>query len=156
MDQYTRRIVGMAVNADPLDGPTNCLMFGRIMARADITPNAISTDHDPLLEFHRWKANLRILDIQEFQSVPHVPLSHPFTERPIGTIRREILDHLPFWSSTDLERKLKPRCDYYNKARTHRSLDGKTPIRSRRTRGMPRSIRWQSHCRSLYDLPIAA
>jgi hypothetical protein len=24
--------------------------------------NAISSDHDPLLEFHRWKANLRILE----------------------------------------------------------------------------------------------
>jgi transposase InsO family protein len=53
MDLYTRRIVGIAVNAGPLDGPTICRMFGRVLAQAGITPNAISTDHDPLFELHR-------------------------------------------------------------------------------------------------------
>jgi transposase InsO family protein len=156
MDQYTRRIVGIAVNAGPLDGPTISRMFGRIMAQARITPKAISTDHDPLFGFHRWKANLRILEIQEIKTVPHVPLSHPFVERIIGTIRREFLDQVPCWTSTDLERKLNAFSDYYNKARTHLSLDGAPPILSRRRRGMPQSIKWQRHCRGLYELPIAA
>ena len=156
MDQYTRRIVGIAVNAGPLDGPTICRMFGRIMSRAGVTPKASSTDHDPLFEFHRWKANLRILEIQEIKTVPHVPLSHPFVERLIGTIRREFLDQVPFWTSTDLERKLNAFSDYYNEARTHRSLNGVTPIPSRRRRGMTQSIKWQRHCRGLYELPFAA
>jgi putative transposase len=156
MDQYTRRIVGIAVNSGPLDGPTICRMFGRVLSQAGITPKAISTDHDPLFEFHRWKANLRVLEIQEIKTVPHVPLSHPFVERIIGMIRREFLDHVPFWTSTDLERKLDAFSDYYNEARTHRSLDGAPPIPSRQTRGMPQSIKWQRHCRGLYELPIAA
>jgi len=156
MDQYTRRIVGIAVNAGPLDDPTIRRMIGRIMSRTGVTPKAISTDHDPLFEFHRWKANLRILEIPEIKTVPHVPLSHPFVERLIGTIRRELLDQVPFWTSTDLERKLNAFSDYYNEARTHRSLDGVTPIPSRRRRGMPQSIKWQRHCRGLYELPIAA
>lgn len=156
MDQYTRRIVGIAVNAGPLDGPAICRMFGVIASRAGVTPKAISSDHDPLFEFHRWKANLRILGIQEIKTVPHVPQSHPFVERIIGTIRREFLDHVPFWTSTDLERKLKAFSDYYNKSRTHRSLDGATPIPSLRMRGMPHSIKWKRHCRGLYELPIAA
>ena len=87
---------------------------------------------------------------------PNVPLSHPFVERLIGTIRREFLDHVPFWTSTDLERKLESFGEYYNQARTHRSLYGATPIRSPRERGMPRSIKWQRHRRGLYELPIAA
>ncbi len=29
---------------------------------------------------------------------PHVPLSHPFVERLIGTMRREFLDHVLFWT----------------------------------------------------------
>jgi transposase InsO family protein len=156
MDQYTRRIVGIAANVGPLDGPTICRMFGRITSRADATPEAISSDHDPLFEFHRWKANLRILEIDEVKSVPNVPLSHPFVERLIGTIRREFLDHIPFWTSTDLERKLELFKNYYNQARTHRSLDGSTPIPSLQSRGTPHSIRWQSHCRGLYEMPIAA
>jgi hypothetical protein len=67
---------------------------------------SLSSDHDPLFEFHRWKANLRVLDVDEIKTVSGDPLSHPFVERLIGTIRREFLDHVPFWTSADLERKL--------------------------------------------------
>jgi hypothetical protein len=52
--------------------------------------------------FHRWRANLRILDIEELKSVPFVPRSHPFIERPIGTLRRGYLDQTFFWNSLDL------------------------------------------------------
>src|SRR5690606_18835718 len=111
MGQYSRRIVGIAVSAGPLDGPTICRMFGNIASQAGTIPISLSSDHDPLFDFHRWKANLRILEIQQIKTVPHVPLSHPFVERLIGTIRREFLDHVPFWTSTDLERKLKTCSD---------------------------------------------
>ena len=69
-------------------------------------PRHLSTDHDPLFEAYRWRANLRILEIDELKTVPRVPLSHPFVERLIGTMRREFLDHVPFWNARDLERKL--------------------------------------------------
>ena len=35
----------------------------------------------PLFEAHRWEANLRVLEIDEIKTVPHVPMSHPFVER---------------------------------------------------------------------------
>jgi hypothetical protein len=63
-------------------------------------PQCLSSDHDPLFRFHQWQANLRILGIQEVKSIPNVPVSHPFIERLIGTIRREYLDQLLFWSET--------------------------------------------------------
>ena len=47
-----------------------------------------------------------ILDVTAIKTVPHVPLSHPFVERLIGTLRRELLDQIPFWGAADLERKL--------------------------------------------------
>lgn len=47
-----------------------------------------------------------MLDIDEIKSVHYVPLSHPFIERLIGTIRREYLDHVLFWNQFDLQRKL--------------------------------------------------
>jgi len=37
---------------------------------------------------------------------PYTPVSHPFVERLIGTIRREYLDQILFWNSLDLKRKL--------------------------------------------------
>ena len=66
-------------------------------------PRHLSTDHDPLFEAHRWTATLRLLEIDEIKTVPHVPLSHPFVERLIGTMRRECLDHVLCWNAGDLE-----------------------------------------------------
>ena len=53
--------------------------------------------------FHQWRANLQVTEVK---SVPYVPLSHPFVERLIGTLRRECVDQLLFWSASDLEDKL--------------------------------------------------
>ena len=123
-------------------------------------PSCLSTDHDPLFEFHRWRANLRVLEIEEVKTIPYVLLSHPFVERLIGTLRREFLHHVPFWGVADLSRKLTAFQDFYNKHRTHVSLDARTPaIRA----GQPESdpiylshFGWQSHCRGLFQTPVAA
>ncbi len=160
MDQYSRRIVGVAVHAGVLDGQSVCRMLNRVLAAANSCPSALSTDHDPLFEFHHWKANLRVLEIAAIKSVPLVPMSHPFIERLIGTVRRELLDHVPFWHAADLERKLRQFRDYYNEARVHRFLGGVTPTAhvstdSRRPASLT-AYRWQSHCRGLYEVPIAA
>ena len=66
-------------------------------------PNFLSSDNDPLYRFHQWQANLRIPEVTEIKSVPYVPLSHPFVERLIGTVRRQYLDHILFWTTADLE-----------------------------------------------------
>ncbi|MCH8301946.1 MAG: transposase [Proteobacteria bacterium] len=52
----------------------------------------------------------------------HVPISHPFVTRLIGTIRREFRDHVLFWTSHDLERKLSEFTVYFNRHRVHSSL----------------------------------
>jgi hypothetical protein len=126
MDQFTRRIVGFAVHAGPIDGPSVCRLFNSILG-GSTGPRYLSSDNDPLFKFHRWKANLRILDVAEIKTVSYVPLSHPFVERLIGTVRREFLDHVPFWGARDLERKLHSFKEYYNQDRVHRGLDGAIP-----------------------------
>jgi hypothetical protein len=92
MDQMTRRIIGFAVHAGNPDGPAICRLFNQIVTAAPSLPRSISSDNDPLFEFHRWKANLRILEIDELETVPSVPFSHPFVERLIGTVRR--MEHI--------------------------------------------------------------
>src|ERR1022692_1368780 len=84
-------------------------------------PKHLSTDHDPLFRCHRWRANLRVLEIEEIKTVPFVPCSHPLVEGLIGTIRREYLDHLSFWSRLDLQRKLARFARYYDQLRVHAS-----------------------------------
>ncbi|MCP4896964.1 MAG: transposase family protein, partial [bacterium] len=126
MDQFTRRIIGFGVHAGDVDGVALCCMFNRAISRMG-SPRYLSSDHDPLFEYHRWKANLRILDIEEIKTVPYAPLSHPFVERLIGTLRREYLDHVLFWNDMDLERKLAEFRVYFNRSRVHSALDGDTP-----------------------------
>ena len=159
MDQYTRRIIGFAVHAGALDGPTVCRMFNSIISGAK-APRYLSSDNDPLFLFHQWNANLRILAVLAVKTVPYAPLSHPFVERLIGTIRREYLDQVPFWSALDLERKLLLFKEYYNRHRVHRGLDRSPPneingITNRKVARLD-DYRWKDHCRGLYQLPAAA
>ena len=105
MDQCTRRLVGVGVHRGPVTGADLCRMFNAAMYGRG-APRHLSTDHDPLFEAHRWTANLRILEIDEIKTVPHVPRSHPFVEILIGTTRREFLDQVLFWHARDLERTL--------------------------------------------------
>jgi transposase InsO family protein len=128
--------------------------------RGQGVPRYLSTDHDPLFEAHRWQANLRILEIDEIKTVPHVPLSHPFVERLVGTMRREFLDHVLFWNGRDLERKLAEFQTYYNAARCHASLAGRTPLTFVNGNTVAPAdlnhVRWVSYCRDLVQLPVAA
>jgi transposase InsO family protein len=79
MDQFTRRIIGFAVHAGDCSGVDYCCMFNKIISGKPL-PKYLSSDNDPLFLFHRWQANLRILDIEEIKSIPGNPVSHPFIE----------------------------------------------------------------------------
>jgi transposase InsO family protein len=159
MDQFTRRLVGFGVHAGTVTGIDLCRMFNTAIHRQGV-PRHLSSEHDPVFEAHRWMANLRILEIDEIKTVPHVPLSHPFVERLIGTMRREFLDHVPFWNARDLERKLSEFQAYYNAVRCHASLEGRTPLTfvhgDAVTAADLNHVRWISYCRGLVQLPAAA
>ena len=124
-------------------------------------PRAISAPiMIPLFEAHRWTANLRILEIDAIKTVPHVPRSHPFVERLIGTTRRECLDPVLFWHARDLERTLGDFQASDNEVRSHASLKGHTPLTFAGGHTVARAelnnVRWISHCRDLVQLPVAA
>ena len=88
------------------------------------------------------------------------PVSHPFVERLIGTIRREYLDRAFFWNAQDLERKLGGFLQYYNHSRVHQSLDGSAPAEvSGGHQPLPAKLSnysWISDCNGLFQTPVAA
>ena len=127
MDHFTREIIGMAVVKGSPSGADVCRMFANICNGSGRSPRHLSSDHDPLFKFHCWQANLNIFDINEIKTVPETPWSHPFIERVFGTIRREYLDQTLFWNERDLNFKLGQFMTYYNDARVHSSILGKTP-----------------------------
>lgn len=159
MDQCTRRIIGFAVHKGTPDGPALCRMFDRILS-GTAPPAYLSSDNDPFFEFQRWKANLRILEIEEIKTVPYVPMSHPFAARLTGTSRREYLDHVPLLNARDLARKLSCFQGYYNRECAHQGLGGNIS-ESTRNEDDRKPVRldnfhWKSCCRSLFQLPTAA
>jgi hypothetical protein len=65
-----------------------------------------------------------------------------------------------FWNEVDLDHKLEQFKRYYNQHRVHQSLNGATPEEKG---GCPtplpvdiRNYAWQSHCKGLFKLPVAA
>ncbi len=136
-----------------------CLMFNKIRS-TKTPPKYLSSDNDPIFQFSRWKANLRILEVKEIKSLPYQPRSHPFVERLIKTCRNELLDCTFFWTESDLQRKLDQFKQYFNEHRTHMGLQGRCP---KDIDGIQKTnvidinhFRWKSHCRGLFQLPSAA
>jgi hypothetical protein len=99
----------------------------------------------------------RILEIKEIKSVPYRPISHPFVERLIGTIRREYLDQTLFWNVLELERKPVDFEFYYRHHRTHNSLGGATPAEMAGGKSTSliklSNFRWQTQRGGLYQSP---
>jgi putative transposase len=156
MDRYTRRIIGFGIQRGVVDGLRSAGCSSKRSAVPDcrntsapITIRCIGfTNGRPIFEF--WTS-------QNIKTVPYIPWSHPFVERLIGTIRRECLDRLSFWTAADLEIKLIDFRDYYNGYRSHDALKGATPIATSESRGASlKSYRWRQHCRGLYQTPMAA
>jgi putative transposase len=157
MDQYTRRIIGFGLHAGAVDGIALCRMFNHAIRGHPSMPKYLSSDNDPIYRFHQWQANLRVLNVAEIKTVPYVPLSHPFVERLVGTLRRECLDRTQFWATADLESKLLDFKAYFNHHRTHSARVGRPPEDAPpRPVANLRSYRWESHCRGLDQTPIAA
>jgi putative transposase len=75
MDQYSREIIGLLAKPADINGNDVCFLFNQIISGRN-PPKYLSSDHDPLFRFQRWKANLSILDINEIKSVPYTPTSH--------------------------------------------------------------------------------
>jgi putative transposase len=159
MDQFSRRIIGFSVHQGDLNGAQICWMFNRVVF-GHCLPVRLSIDNDALFKSNRWRANINVLGLKTISSVPDAPVSHPFVERLIGSIRREFFDHILFWNSVDLERKLRGYQEYFNDYRGHHGIGGMTP--SWKSGEKPaevislRAYRLKKHCNGLYQLPMAA
>ena len=158
MDVYTRRIVGFGVEAANLDGIRVCRNSGSLSVERCLRVRCAIAWLN--IRFHRWRANLRVLEVDEIKTLPGTPRSHAFIERLIGTIRREFLDRALFWGQGDLERKLKAWQAYYNQHRCHTALAGLTPAQRSSAQPPPTarldSYRWRRHCYGLFQTAAAA
>jgi len=70
---------------------------------------------------------LRAMGIRDKPISPASPWQNGYVERLIGSIRRECLDQVIVMGETHLRTILRAYADYYNRIRTHRSLNKDAP-----------------------------
>jgi transposase InsO family protein len=74
-----------------------------------------------------FKRRLDSMGIRDRPTAYRSPWQNGYVERVIGSIRRECLDHLLIFGEAHLRRTLKSYALYYNRARTHLSLEKDSP-----------------------------
>ena len=84
--------------------------------------------HDRDHAFDDLVNTAKSIGIEELLTAPHARWQNAFVERFIGSARRECLDHVIVFSEAGLQRLMTLYCSYYERSRTHLSLDKDTPI----------------------------
>jgi len=92
----------------------------------DSTPRYLLRDGDGIYG-ERVQRRFESLGIEEVVTAPASPWRSAHVERLIGSLHRELLDHLIILNERHLERLLSSYLDYYHPWRTHRSLDRDAP-----------------------------
>ena len=91
------------------------------------TPRYLIRDRDAIYGV-TVRRRLRAMGIRGRPIALGSPWQNCFAERLIGTIRRECVDHVIARDERHLHQVLKSYANYYNTARTHRSLDKDAPV----------------------------
>jgi transposase InsO family protein len=76
----------------------------------------------------RFREAANWLGIREVLTAPQSPWQNAYVERLIGSIRRECLDHVIVLNEIGLRRILKSCFEYYERTRTHLSLNKDAPM----------------------------
>ena len=71
---------------------------------------------------------LRAMGIRDRPTAPRSPWQNGHSERLIGSIRRDCLDHVVVFGELHLRHLLRSYAKYYNQARTHLSLNKDAPV----------------------------
>jgi hypothetical protein len=77
---------------------------------------------------HVFRQRLSAMGIRDGPIAPRSPWQNGYAERVIGSIRRELLDHVIVTDEVHLRRLLRDYADYYNSWRTHLGLAKDTPL----------------------------
>jgi hypothetical protein len=75
-----------------------------------------------------FRGRVKAMGIKEVLIAPRSPWQSPYVERVIGTLRRDLLDHVIALDERHLRRLIREYLGYYHGARTHLSLGKDAPI----------------------------
>jgi len=90
-------------------------------------PRYLLRDRDGIYGSY-FRHRVRNLGTKEVIIARRSPWQNPYVERVIGTLRRELIDHVIVFSEAHLRRLLRRFvAEYYHRCRTHLSLDKDSP-----------------------------
>ena len=87
----------------------------------DTAPQYLLRDRDAIYSVV-FQQRIKNMGIKEVQIAPRSPWQNPYCERLIGSIRRDVLDHVIVLHEHHLRRLLTRYFAYYQQFRTHLSL----------------------------------
>jgi len=125
LNHSRRQILWLGVTAHP-----TAEWIARQLSEAcgwEPVPRYIIRDRDSVYG-EVFKRRLRAMGIRDRPTAPRSPWQNGHTERLIGSIRRECLDHIVVFGERHLRHLLRSYMAYYNGARTHLSLDKDAPV----------------------------
>jgi len=89
-------------------------------------PHFLIRDRDAVYGL-TFRERVKALAIKEVVTAPHSPWQNPYSERVIGSLRRECLDHVIVLGEKHLRRIVRRYLSYYHGTRTHLALDKDAP-----------------------------
>ena len=122
---HRRRIVHFGIT----DHPTAAWTAQQLIEAFpdDTAPRWLLQDRDTIYS-DAFRRRVAGMGISEVVCAPSSPWQNPYAERLIGSLRRECLDHLIVLSEAHLRRVLVSYVRYYQRARTHLSLEKDAPV----------------------------
>jgi transposase InsO family protein len=120
-----RRLISLSVTGHP-----TAEWIARQITEAfpwDSAPTHLIRDRDASYG-HAVTKRLAAMGIRDHPIAPRSPWQNGHAERLIGSICRECLDHVVIFGEAHLRHALKAYAAYYNRVRTHLSLDNDAPL----------------------------
>ena len=120
-----RRILHVNVTAHP-----HAARAAQQMVEAvdfDATLSRVIRDRDGIYG-KVFDARVRRLGLEQFRIAPRSPWQNGYAERFVGTLRRELLDHVIVLGERHLPALVRQYARYYNEDRPHMSLERDAPI----------------------------
>ena len=94
-------------------------------------PKYLVHDNDKIFNNEQFKVYLEHLEIESVRTAYKSPWQNCYSERAIGTLRRELFDHIIPLNAAHLQKLLRTYVNhYYNPHRTHQGIGKETPIKS--------------------------
>jgi transposase InsO family protein len=94
---------------------------------AEIVPAPLIRDGDAIFGA-AFDARVDNLGVRQIRISPRSPWQSGYAERWVGTLRRDLLDHLILLGDRHLLRLVREYVAYYNEDRPHMSLDRDAPV----------------------------